>query len=192
MEYIIPACSGEKIEVKKGQTITVIDIEGGQVVDFFAEVAENPTEFLSTGVTIDVNESLRLNVGDTVYTNLYRPMFKVVSDNVGEHDLLHPCCRPEMYDFFYHNGAGHPNCFENINGALKENSPIIIPLNLFMHTKINMDGSISVEKPLSKAGDKIVLLALLDVTLGVAACSVYESKCNSGKCTAIKIIVSDN
>lgn len=41
-------------------------------------------------------------------------------------------------------------------------------------------------------GDKIVLLALLDVTLGVAACSVYESKCNSGKCTAIKIIVSDN
>ena len=101
MEYIIPACSGDKIEVKKGQTITVIDIEGGQVVDFFAEVAENPTEFLSTGVTIDVNESLRLNVGDTVYTNLYRPMFKVVSDNVGEHDLLHPCWLSNVSAFEY-------------------------------------------------------------------------------------------
>lgn len=37
-EYIIPACSGIKIDVKQGQNITVIDVEGGQVVDFFAEV----------------------------------------------------------------------------------------------------------------------------------------------------------
>ena len=34
-EYIIPACSGMKIDVKQGQSITVIDIEGGQVVEFF-------------------------------------------------------------------------------------------------------------------------------------------------------------
>lgn len=40
-EYIIPACSGVKIDVKQGQSITVIDIEGGQVVDFFAEVSGN-------------------------------------------------------------------------------------------------------------------------------------------------------
>ena len=90
-----------KIDVKQGQSITVIDIEGGQVVDFFAEVNGNVNEFLSTGVTIDCNESLKLNVGDIIYTNLYRPMIKVITDDVGEHDLLHPCCRPEMYDFFY-------------------------------------------------------------------------------------------
>ena len=34
-EYIIPASSGMKIEVRQGQKIAVIDIEGGQVVDFF-------------------------------------------------------------------------------------------------------------------------------------------------------------
>ena len=32
-EYIVPACSGMKIDVRQGQVITVIDIEGGQVVD---------------------------------------------------------------------------------------------------------------------------------------------------------------
>ena len=189
MEYVIPACSGKRIEVKQGQTINVVDIEGGQVVDFFAEIADDPTEFLSTGVTIDCNESLRLNIGDTIYTNKYRPMMKVISDDVGEHDLLHPCCRPEMYDFFYHNGSDHPNCFDNINGALNENRPIITPINLFMYTKINENGSISVESPRSKAGDKIVLTALEDITLGIAACSVSESKCNSGKCTSIKVTV---
>lgn len=188
-EYIIPACSGIKIDVKQGQNITITDIEGGQVVDLFAEVTGRPNEFLSTGVTIDCNESLKLKIEDTIYTNLYQPMMKVLSDDVGEHDLLHPCCRPEMYDFFYHNGEGHPTCFDNINNALEEHRTIIMPVNLFMHTKINTNGNISVETPISKAGDKIIIKALLDITLGVAACSVSESKCNSGKCSPIKIVI---
>ena len=188
-EYIISACSGIKIDVKKGQNITVIDIEGGQVADFFAEVTDNPNEFLSTGVTIDCNESLKLKIGNIIYTNLYNPMMKVLYDDVGEHDLLHPCCRREMYDFFYHNGEGHSNCLDNINNALEENRAIITPVNLFMYTKINTNGSISVEAPVSKAGDKIIIKALLDITLGVAACSVSESKCNSGKCSGLKIII---
>ncbi len=188
-EFLIPACTGVKIEVKKGQVITVIDIDGGQVVDFFAEVKNTPNEFLSTGVTIDCNQSLKLKPGDIIYTNLYQPMMIVLSDDVGENDLIHPCCRKEMYDFFYNNGKSHPNCLDNINDALKEDRPIITPVNLFMNTKINVDGSISVEKPLSKAGDKITIKALLDITLGIAACSVSESKCNSGKCSPVKIII---
>ena len=106
-EYLIQACSGLKIDVKQGQTITVIDMDGGQVVDFFAEAFEKPCEFLSAGVTIDCNASVRLHLGHTIYSNLYNPMLLVLSDDVGEHDLLHPCCRKEMYDFFYQNGSGY-------------------------------------------------------------------------------------
>ena len=117
------------------------------MADFFAETAGRSDEFLSTGVTIDCNESLKLRPGDAIYSNLYRPMFRVVSDDVGEHDLLHPCCRPEMYDFFYGNGGGHPNCLDNINACLRHVRPIIHPVNLFMHTVINPDGSIKSPAP---------------------------------------------
>lgn len=188
-EYTIRACSGKRIEVRAGETITVIDVEGGQVVDFFAEAAGDAREFLSTGVTIDCNESLGLRVGERIYSNLYRPMLEVLHDDVGEHDLLHPCCRREMYDFFYHNGDGHPNCLDNINGALGEQRAIITPVNLFMYTRIHADGRISVEAPRSKAGDRVVLRALMDLTLGVAACSVSESQCNGGRCTPVRVIV---
>ena len=188
-EYLIPACSGRRIDAKAGQLITVADVEGGQVVDLFAVVCGHAEEFLSTGVTIDCNESLKIQVGHILYTNLYRPMLEVVADDVGEHDLLHPCCRPEMYSFFYQNGEGHPNCLDNINGVLGERRAMITPVNLFMHTKIRADGSISVETPLSKAGDSVVLKALMDITLGVAACSVSESKCNSGKCSPVLVTV---
>ena len=188
-EYIIDPCSGVRIEVNNGQKITVTDIEGGQVVDFFAEMTGSPDEFVSPGVTIDCNESLRLNEGDIIYSNKYVPMFRILHDDVKEHDLLHPCCRPEMFEFFYHNGAGHSNCFDNINGVLGRDHPVIRPINLFMYTKINADGTIEVCPPPSKAGDTIVLEALENLTLGIAACSVSESACNSGKCTSVRITI---
>ena len=136
-EYFIPACGGAAIEMAEGETVTVIDVEGGQVADFFAERAGDPDEFLSPAVTIDCNESLRLHIGDCLYTNLYRPMFQIIYDEVGKHDLLFPCCRPEMYDFFYQNRDGHPNCYDNINQAMGECRPIIQPINLFMYTAID-------------------------------------------------------
>lgn len=189
MEYIISACSGKRIDVKRGQRITVMDIEGGQVADFFAVSVLSSEEFLSPAVTLDCHESLKLNVGDELYTNLYHPMFRILSDDVGVHDLLFPSCRPEMYNFFYQNGSGHPNCFDNINGVLGEHRPIINPVNLFMYTTIDANGKITIHPPVSKAGDKIVLEALMDVRVGIAACSVSESDTNRGKCTAIKVCV---
>lgn len=188
---IIAPQSGQSIEVRKGQKIIVTDIEGGQVADFFAQAKEDADEFLSTGVTIDCNESLRLNIGDCIYSNLYRPMLRVIYDDVGEHDLLHPCCRRERYGFFYHNGGGHANCLDNINACMGSNRKIIHPVNLFMHTEIGNDGKIKVLPPLSKPGDKIILRAERDLLLGIAACSVSESDCNSGKCTAIRVDLED-
>ncbi len=165
---------------------------GWQVADFFAECAGNPHEFLSPAVTVDCNESLKLHVGDYIYTNLYRPMFKVVYDEVGENDLLFPCCRPEMYDFFYQNGSEHPNCYDNINHALSEQRPIIQPVNLFMFTKVDENGKITILPPRSKAGNKVILQAMMNVRVGIAACSVSEGECNDRKCTPIKVIIEEN
>ncbi|WP_425309967.1 urea carboxylase-associated family protein [Ammonicoccus fulvus] len=186
----IPPFSGDVIEMLPGQILTIIDDEGGQVVDFFAESAADPDEVLSSGVTIDCNESLRLNVGHTLYSDRYRPMFELVEDTVGEHDLFHPCCRPEMYDHFYDNGAGHPSCLNNLNTALGRERSAITPVNLFMHTVIHPDMTISVEEPLSKAGDHVTLVARMPLRVALAACSVTESKCNSGRSTSITAIVS--
>lgn len=188
-EYLVEAYSGKQINIKRGQKVTVIDVEGGQVADFFAENAENPNEFLSPATTIDCNESLRLNVGDTVYSNIYNPMFTIIYDEVGEHDLLFPCCRPEMYDFFYQNGKNHPNCFDNINSSLGESRLIIHPINLFMYTTIDNRGKITIHEPLSKAGSKVTLEAKMNMRLGIAACSVSEADTNSKKSSSIKVIV---
>ena len=188
-EYLIEPFNGKAIGVKKDQKVTVIDVKGKQVADFFAECNGKPEEFLSPAVTLDCNESLRIDVGSYLYSNLYRPMFKVVADDVGKHDLLFPCCRQEMYDFFYQNGKGHPNCFDNINQGLNEKRLIINPVNLFMNTEIDKKGKIIIHEPISHAGDKIVFSALMDLKLCVASWSVSEAATNGGSNSAIKVTV---
>ena len=193
-EHIVNAQSGKAFCVRKGESIRIIDIEGKQVADFWAINHHHPDEFLSPGVTLDCNESLNITQGAYLYTNLYHPMFLIEADDVGRHDLLHPCCRPEMYDHFYKNGKNHPNCYENILAAIQTikpvHFPIIHPFNIFMKTKISLDGTISVEESLSKPGDSIRLRALMNTTVALAACSVSESKCNGGLCTPLKVIIS--
>ena len=186
-KYFIDPRSGIRIDVEKGQRITIIDVNGGQVADFFAEVKGTHDEYISPSVTIDCNESLKIEVGSILYSNQYKPMFKVESDDVGAHDLLFPSCSKNMYDFFYQNGLNHPNCLDNINYVLGTKRTIIQPINFFMNTLIDSNGKIKIKKPLSKAGDKIILTALVDCVLGISACSVSECDTNSGTCTAIAV-----
>ncbi len=189
MQHIITPRTGASFALKKGDTIVIMDVSGGQVADFFAICAENG-EFLSTGVTMDCNSSLKIGEGSVIYTNRYRPMFEITRDDVGEHDILFPSCRPEMFAFFYSSAPGHPNCLDNLNAALMSFAPEfreIRPLNLFMRTEIAPDGSVKVLAPLSKAGDSVALTAKTDCAAAVAACSVSESDCNAGACKAIGV-----
>ena len=185
--YIIQPQSGIRIDVRKGQRIEIIDVEGGQVADFFAEIKGTHDEYVSPSVTIDCNETIKIEVGSIIYSNQYKPMFRVESDDVGAHDLLFPSCSKNMYDFFYQNGLNHPKCLDNINHALGTERTIIQPINFFMNTVVDENGKIQIKKPLSKAGDRIVLMALVDCVLGISACSVSECDTNSGRCTAIAV-----
>ena len=183
------------VRLFSGEIIRLIDIEGKQVVDFFAVREGNPNEILSPGVTVDCNESLSITKKDFLYTNLYNKMFRITDDSVGQHDLIHPCCRPEMYEYFYNSGKNHPSCFENINNLIEKlglpTHLVIQPFNVFMNTKIKKNGKIEVLAPKSKANDFIELKALMSVNLFLAACSVSESACNGGQCTPIKVVVSE-
>ena len=187
MEQLIAPRTGASFDMQAGESITVTDVEGGQVADFFAQSAADQDEYFSAAVTIDCHESLALHIGAQLYTNLYRPMFEIIHDDVGAHNLLFPCCRPQMYDYFYGNGEEHPNCFDNINRALGGNRTLIQPLNLFMHIRIEPDGKIVIMPPLSKAGSSVTLRALMDARVAIAACSVSEDECIAHECTAIKV-----
>ena len=190
-EYMIEKQTGRAFQIKAGETITIIDIEGKQVADFFAVHTLDHNEFFSAGVTIECKDSLLVTKGDTLYTNLYRPMLTIVHDDVGVHDLMFPCCRTETYNHWFQNGEGHSNCFDNINQSLHEFgiSPFktLQPMNLFMNTSVTPEKNVVIAPPLSNPGDKITLKAEMDAIVSISACSVSEGPCNNWTCKPVMV-----
>ncbi len=180
---------GAAIELKGGQSLKVTDLEGGQVADLLAYRADDFIEKLSTGATIDYNGTLYVGKGDYLYSNRYNPLLLIVEDTVGAHDLLHPPCSTAMYRAQYKIQGDHPSCFANFIRLLRkyglEEKDIGTPFNIFMNTRVNVDGRVEVKAPLSQAGDYVLLQAETDLLVAVTACSVEESACNAYRCTAI-------
>ncbi len=191
----IPPQEGIAFKLLKGQRLKVIDLEGGQVADFLAYRADDITERLSTGVTIDNNGSLYIGEGDFLYSNKYNPLLEIVEDTVGAHDLLHPACSPDMYRVQYNIKGEHPSCYSNFLNALREygltGKDIVTPFNIFMNTRVTAGGQVEVKAPLSRARDYLVLRAITDLLVAVTACSVEESACNSYRCTTIGLEILD-
>ena len=74
---------------------------------------------------------------------------------------------------------------------MERRRPIIRPLNLFVNTKLEVDGKLTICPPAFKAGDCIALEALVSLHIDAAACSVSKGACNGGSCRPIRALVKD-
>lgn len=193
-KIFIPPQRGKAFKLQSGKQLKVIDVEGGQVADLLAFNEQDPAEMLSTGATIDYNASIRLQQGDYLFSNHYNRMLRLVEDRVKQHDLLHPACSPAMFRHQYGIEEYHPSCLENFQKALTaygiKNIAAANPFNIFMHSRVDSYGRVEIHKPLSGAGDYVVLEATMDLIIAVTACSVAESACNAYRCTGIAVEIA--
>jgi uncharacterized protein YcgI (DUF1989 family) len=176
----IPPQSGTAFTLKAGQRLTVIDPEGQQVSDLIAFNAEDTDEWLSSGRTLDYASKFLLSTGDVLYSNRSSPMLTIERDDVGRHDFLLAPCSKEMFAKLYGHTEPHRGCFGNLAAALEPFgiAPDRIPtaFNVFMNVQVNgTNGQLSVEPPLSKAGDSTVFLAEMDLVVALTACSAGQS-----------------
>ena len=188
-QYHIAPQTGVAFTVQKGQIIRVIDVDGEQVADLVCFARQNTEEYLSSGRSIEYNDKLFLSIGDILYSNRSNPMLSITRDPVGKHDFLFAPCSQEMFRLTYDSTAPHPNCLDNLTDALRPHGirsfQIPTPFNIFMNATITAAGRVTVQPPLSKAGDYIDLSSEMDLIVGVSACSA--GKCNNYRCTPIRV-----
>lgn len=190
---VIPPRSGTAFRMERGQTLTVIDVEGVQVADLLAYNAGDVGEAISNGRTIDYAETIRLTAGHVLYSNRSNPMLTIVEDMVGTHDFLLTPCSEATFRHFYPGQPVHRGCFGNLAEALAPFGvgPDMIPtaFNIFMNVPVAEDGTVRVEPPLSKAGDFIRLRAEMPLVIGLTACSAFAS--NGGSFKPIGYAIDD-
>lgn len=186
---VIPAQSARAFLVRAGQVLRVIDLEGQQVADLLCASAASPAEILSGIVTTQLNKTVYPALGTVLYSTRLQPMFTIVGDTVGRHDLLMGACSRESYRLRY-GVDNHVNCHDLLSGVL---TPLGVPpevpntFNAFMNVPVAPDGSLSIETPISRAGDFVDLRAEMDCLVGLSACPADLSPCNGWNPTAIAV-----
>lgn len=173
---VIPPRSGVAFTLKKGQQLTVVDVEGEQVADLMCYNLHDKKEYLSSGRTMDYAETIFLTRGHPFYSNRSTIMFDMTEDTVGRHDFLLTPCSAEMFRIIYGHTEPHRGCYGNLCAALEPFgiAPDEIPttFNIFMNVSVDgSTGKIAVLPPKSKAGDYVVLQARIDLLVGLTACS---------------------
>jgi len=180
----IPPASARAFSVARGETLRIIDVEGGQPGDLVAFNDRDLSEWFSQARTRVENRSVTVTAGHRLWSNAQPPavMFTITEDTAGGHDLLYtPCCRYALEKRFHVSRDG---CLENLVRALspwgltERNLPD--PLNLFFHVGIAENGGMTILPAPSRAGDYVALGAEMDCLIAVAACAVPRAKKNSG------------
>lgn len=174
MTTIIPAGHGRAFRVPRGQRLRVATVEGSQVVDTWALVADDPGEWLSMEHTRGLLSTISPHEGDLLYSNVRRPVLLLREDtSPGVHDTLIPACDQARYDHLGHDGP-HRNCVENFRSALTAagfpTPAVPSPLNLFMNVPVGTDGRLELLPSPAARGDSVTLEALLDVVVVLSAC----------------------
>ena len=192
MRHEIAPRSGVAFRLAAGQRLSVIDPLGGQVADLLAFNRDDVREAISAGRTIDYASRIYLTKGDPLYSNRSNVMLDIVEDDVGRHDFLLTPCSKEMFRIIYGDADPHRGCFGNLAEALApfEVTEDMIPtaFNCFMNVPVDgQTGEIKVLPPLSRAGNRIVFEAKMDVIIGLTACSALQSNGGSFKPIAWEI-----
>ena len=195
-EVVIPGAHGGAIEVAAGEYLSVIDLEGAQVADFVAVLRRDPRERISPHQTRSTNRRWTLEVGDLFVTQDREPVFEIVRDDVGVHDLFFSACSPALYaDRF--DEPDHRSCRMNLLEALQpygvqDSLDVPDPINLFMDSPPLPNGEFEMRVAPSKPGDRIVLRCLEDCVAAVSACPFDHSPINAYESTALKLEVTED
>ncbi len=186
MPHEIPPRSGVAFTLDKGQRLTVIDPKGEQVADLLAFARNDVAEVISSGRTLDYASRIYLTTGDSLYSNRSNVMLDIIEDTVGRHDFLLTPCSKDTFRIIYGDTDPHRGCFGNLAAALAPydvgEDMIPVAFNCFMNVPVNGEtGELTVEPPLSRAGDRIVFEAQADLVIGLTACSALQSNNGSFK-----------
>jgi uncharacterized protein len=194
-EVIVPAREGRGVFVNRGQLLDIVSIEGKQVGDLIAWQRGNPDEYMSPTHTVSCNASIRLGVGDRVFTNHRNPIFTIIRDDVGKHDIVVPCCDQERYarDF---NDPHHRHCLGNLVQA-RDLLNVAFDVhgeqawNVFMHNRVTAEGAVVTDPAAHGPGSTLTLRAEMDVVALLSACPQDLTACNAFNPTAMKLVVRE-
>ena len=181
-------------EVKAGQTLRLLDLEGNQAVDTLFYSARNPRERYDVQRTLRKQNRVYLTTGSVLYSNLGQPMLSIVADTCGRHDTLGGACAQESNTVRYALDKRYMHsCRDNFlraslhDGRLNK-ADISANINFFMNVPVTPEGGLTFEDGISAAGKYVELKAHMDVIVLISNCPQLNNPCNGYNPTPAEVL----
>lgn len=194
---LIPAGEPSLTELKAGQTLRILDLEGNQAVDTLFFNAANPRERYDVQRTLRKQGQVYLSAGSVLWSNLGNPMLTISADTCGRHDTLGGACAQESNTVRYALDKRYMHsCRDNFlraslhDGRLSK-ADISHNINFFMNVPVTAEGGLTFEDGISGAGKYVELFAHMDVIVLISNCPQLNNPCNGWNPTPAELLVWD-
>ena len=193
----IRASTARAYEVKAGEFIQVIDVEGRECSDFQCFDAARLEDGVEAVLDATTTRSLMgasypmPGLYAKYFTHDFQPMVEIIHDTVGRHDTFNTACNAKYYEEIGY--PGHINCSDNFNSVLDPYG--IAPrrgweaINFFYNTNLDDSNQLFFEEPWSRPGDYVLLEALTDLICVSSACPCDIDAANGWQPTDIHVRV---
>ncbi len=193
-DFTVPANVPWSREIKRGQILRIVDLEGTQAVDTLFYSAADKTERYSAQDTIRAQGSPYITTGTHLLSSEGNLMLTMTADTCGGHDTSAGACSAEANTvrFGHHTKFMH-SCRDNFvlelsrHGMTKRD--IVSNINFFMNVPVEPNGTLAIVDGESKAGDYVEMRAEMDVICVISNCPQINNPCNGFNPTPIRTLV---
>jgi urea carboxylase-associated protein 1 len=185
-------------EVKAGQTLRILDLEGNQAADTLFYDAHDPVNRYSASDTIQRQSALYLTTGTALVSTQGDELMTIVADTCGRHDTVGGACSRESNTMRYALEKEHMHACRDsfIRGAQEWNPElgkrdITCNINFFMNVPVTPDGKLTFEDGISAPGRYVELRAERDVVCLISNCPQLNNPCNAYNPTPVEVLIWD-
>ncbi|MGE0591572.1 MAG: urea amidolyase associated protein UAAP2 [Vicinamibacterales bacterium] len=185
-------------EIRKGQYLRILDLEGNQAADTLFYNAHDYEDRYSAQDTIRAQGNIYLTTGTRLMSSKGHVLLSIVADTCGRHDTLGGACATESNMVRYALEKRHMHaCRQSfLKAAIEwgrglEKRDITHNINFFMNVPVTPEGRLTFEDGVSAPGKYVELRAEMDVLALVSNCPQLNNPCNAYDPTPIRVLIWD-
>jgi uncharacterized protein len=193
---VILAGDGWMRELKRGQVLRIVDLEGNQAADTLFYDAENPEDHYSAVATIAGQGNIYLSTGSVLLTESGKELLKIIADTCGRHDTVGGSCSAQSNTVRYsHDKLSMHNCRDTFmlqlakhDGAYTKRD-LAPNINFFMNVPVTSDGGLKFDDGVSSPGAYVEMQALCTTMALISNCPQLNNPCNAYNPTPIQVLI---
>lgn len=189
-------------EVRAGQYIRLVDLEGNQAADVLFYNAHDLTDRYSAQDTLREQRNIYLTTGTRLISTSRKTLLTITADTCGRHDTLGGACSAEsnMVRYTLDKRSMHACRQSFLKGALSwahitgmefDKRDLTANVNFFMNVPVTPTGKLTFEDGVSDAGKYVELRAEMDVLILISNCPQLNNPCNAYNPTPIQVLIWD-